>query len=489
MFRERNIYPEKGMGMEPNEFDLKEESAVDSARRQRHVPWHWMLLTVSIAVAVAILLTYTLTAAAKRREYTAKLLEQQKIIESLGGDGTPSAKNVSLLDEILEQYSFYADKLDEKAMLEAAFRAYVAASGDDYARYYTEEEYEQSRQESRGNYCGIGVGVINDEVEYEGTKRAVFRVTEVYENSPALQADVRVGDLIYAVEIDGVLRTVTDVGFETAKNAIRGEENTEAKLSVLREREGGYAALDVSVLRHPFETVSVRGSLCEENPRLGIVRISEFSLNTPKQFKERVNALLAQNVEGIIFDLRNNPGGDLQSIKAVLSYFLQEGDLVLEAKDKDGNVAAKHTVAVSTMSGDYANCSVSREEIGMYADLKMAILCNGNTASAAEVFVATLRDHREIRSLDLVGIVGETTFGKGIMQTTRRVSFEGMTGYVKLTTHAYVTACGTSYHGVGIEPTAHSTLSPEAEKYAIHLLPQSMDTQLRMAVALFETRS
>lgn len=475
--------------MEQNETELTDVIPSEPTKRQRCIPWHWWLTIVSIAVAVAILLTYTLTAAATRREYTQKLLEQQKIIDSLGGDGSPSAKNINLLDEILDQYSYYADELDAKTMLEAAFKAYVAASRDDYARYYTAEEYEQMRQESNGNYCGIGVGVVNDRVVYGGVERSVFRVTEVYENSPALQANLHVGDLIYAVEINGVLQTVSDVGFEAAKNAIRGEENTEAKLSVLRLQEGAYLPLDFAVMRQSFESVSVRSRLCEENPKLAIVQIAEFNLNTPTQFKERVNAMLEEGVEGFLFDVRDNPGGDLQSIKAILSYFLQEGDLVLEAKDKDGNVAARHTVGVSTLSGDYAACSVSAEEIGMYADLKMAILCNGNTASAAEVFVAALRDHRESRALDLVGIVGETTFGKGIMQTTRRISFEGMTGYVKLTTHAYVTACGTSYHGEGIEPTVQNTLSEEAKQYTIHLLPQSMDTQLKTAILLFGTQS
>ena len=313
-------------------------------------------------------------------------------------------------------------------------------------------------------------------------------MTEVYEDSPALNAGLHVGDLIYAVEVDGILRTVTDVGYEAAKNAIRGEDNTEAKLSVLRLQNGEYAPLDFAVMRQHVENVSVRSRLCEEDPKLAIVQIAEFNLNTPKQFKEKVNALLEAGVEGFLFDVRDNPGGDLQSIKAILSYFLQEGDLILEAKDRNGAVAARHTVGVSTLSGDYAACSVSAEEIGMYADLKMAILCNGNTASAAEVFVAALRDHKESRSLDLVGIVGETTFGKGIMQTTRRISFEGMVGYVKLTTHAYVTACGTSYHGAGIEPTVQSALSEEAEKYAIHLLPQSMDAQLKSAILLFGTQ-
>ena len=189
-----------------------------------------------------------------------------------------------------------------------------------------------------------------------------------------------------------------------------------------------------------------------------------------------------------MFDVRGNPGGDLQSIKAILSYFLQAGDLVLEAKDRSGAVAERHLVEAVSHTGDYADCSVAASEIGMYADLEMVILCDENTASAAEVFVATLRDYKEIRGLRLQGIVGEQTLGKGIMQSTRRVEFEDMVGYVKVTTHAYVTQCGVSYHGEGIAPTDRVLLSEEAKKYDLTLLPQEMDAQLRFAVAKLQNQ-
>ena len=297
----------------------------------------------------------------------------------------------------------------------------------------------------------------------------------------SLDAGIAVGDYIYAVERDGVFETINAIGYDQALAAVRGEEGTTVGLKVLREEEGAFSYLDFSVTRRQFETLSVRYKLFQDNAEIGIVSISGFDLTTPHQFKEAVNALLAQGVKHFVFDVRNNPGGDLQSIKAVLSYFLQEGDMVLSAIDRDGNVAATYTVEETSLTGDYAGCSVAREEIGMYADLDMVVLCNENTASAAEVFAATMRDY------GLAEIVGMTTFGKGIMQTTRPIRFnDELVGYIKLTTYAYVTKCGESYHDVGIAPDVGVDLSEEAKKYPLSLLPQSMDQQLQTAVTLFK---
>ena len=117
----------------------------------------------------------------------------------------------------------------------------------------------------------------------------------------------------------------------------------------------------------------------------------------------------------------------------------------------------------------------------MFSDLSMVVLCNGATASAAEVFTATLRDY------GLATVVGETTFGKGIMQTFFDLSvFRGCEGYAKLTSYAYVTKCGVSYHDVGILPDVAVELSEEAQAYYYTLLPEALDNQLAAAIARFE---
>ena len=114
----------------------------------------------------------------------------------------------------------------------------------------------------------------------------------------------------------------------------------------------------------------------------------------------------------------------------------------------------------------------------MYAKLDMVVLCNENTASTAEVFTATLRDY------GLAETVGVTTFGKGIMQSFIALSDYGnFTGYVKMTTYAYVTKCGVTYHDIGITPTETVELSEQAKEYHFYVLPQAVDNQLQAAIA------
>jgi len=195
-----------------------------------------------------------------------------------------------------------------------------------------------------------------------------------------------------------------------------------------------------------------------------------------------MKALADSGVKKYVFDVRNNPGGDLLSIKAVLSYFLESGDLILSSVDNKGNVVNPYYAEQMILSGNYASCTVYSQEIGMYRDLDMVVLCNGNTASAAEVFTATLRDY------GLAPIVGETTYGKGIMQSViglSSVSGGVYDGYVKMTTYAYVTQCGITYHEIGIEPTVGGEipLDEAALEYNVNVLPQSLDNQLQAAIS------
>ena len=117
----------------------------------------------------------------------------------------------------------------------------------------------------------------------------------------------------------------------------------------------------------------------------------------------------------------------------------------------------------------------------MFANLEIAVLCNENTASAAEVFAATLRDYEKAI------LVGETTFGKGIMQSFFPMSaFGNYTGYAKMTTYAYVTKCGVTYHEIGVTPHVSVPLSEEAKQYNFYVLPQAKDNQLQAAIAQFQ---
>ena len=443
-----------------------------------------------LLIVISVLLTYTLTTAADRAYYGKWLEEQQAEInrlESIGGvestltDG--AFEQLELLAQIFDYYSYYSGEKTEEEMMTAVLKAYAAATGDEYAEYYTEEEYKQISSENSGDYEGIGVSVIQTTFAVNGFEYQVFQVIAIYKNAPAQASELKVGDYIYCIKVDGSYQNVAALGGYTAAiNHVRGEKGTYAEFAVLRETDGNVETIEISVMRDTFKTVSVNYCLSEADPQIGIVQISNFDLTTPKQFKEAILDLQSQGVQKFVFDVRYNPGGDLQSIKAVLTYFLNPGDLILSSIDRDGNVVQSYVAEPITYFGDYASCNVTSDEIGMFADLDIVVICNGSTASAAEVFTATLRDY------GLATIVGETTFGKGIMQSFLPMSYFGnYSGYVKLTTYAYVTKCGVTYHDIGIAPNVEAVLSEEALEYNFYVLPQSKDDQLQAALAQFQS--
>ncbi len=448
-----------------------------------------LIAIVCVAVVFSILLTYTMTAAAKRSYYSEKLAAQQKVIEQLRQSGSISSdidyEKLQILAGIFNAYAYYAGEKSEEELLTAVLKAYAEATGDPYAEYYTDEEFEALMSDNAGNQEGIGVNVIQTELTVAGYPYSVFQIIAVFENSPAEKVGVRVGDYLYCIKVDGVYQTVTELGgYTQAISRIRGEKGTQVEFAVFRPTAGGYESREFTAIRDAYESVSVTGFFSEQDPTVGIVRISSFDLTTPTQLKAAVNRLLAGGAQHFVFDVRNNPGGDLQSIKAVLTYFLHKGDIILSSIDRDGNKVQSYYAEAMKHSGEYAACNVSESEIGMYADLDMVVLCNENTASAAEVFTATMRDY------GLAKIVGKTTFGKGIMQSYLPLSAfaPNLTGYLKITTYAYVTKCDVTYHEIGISPTAgcEVALSEEALQYNFYVLPQSLDDQLRLAVAQFQ---
>lgn len=466
------------------------EGETEKTKRNPKIGLRIAIPALCLLLVASILLTWTFTSLAAQKKRLSELDSQKRYYENLIAENqTPTGNAFEILDAMIRSFSLYADNLDEKAMTEAAFKAYVEATGDVYARYYTEEEYAELTAESDGDFCGIGVTVVQSTFTDNGDEKKVYRVIEVYEGSSAIEAGIRTGDLVYAVKIEGAWKTIGELGFDKTLLAMRGKEGTDVEVRFLRESGESVESLERTLTRRKLKTHSVRSELSETDATVGIVHITGFDMTTPVQFKDNVNALLTKGVKHFVFDVRNNPGGDLQSIVAVLSYFLSEGDMVISAIDKDENVAGTYTVTEHTFEGRYAGCSVAKDEIGMYKDLDFTVLCNENTASAAEVFVATLRDYREEKGFRKDNIVGTTTFGKGIMQTTRRIPFtDGTVAYLKLTTHAYVTKCGESYHGEGIKPDHLVELSEDAKKQPLSALKQSDDAQLLAAVALFKNK-
>ena len=433
-----------------------------------------LIAAVSVTLVITMLLTALVSTAYWNGKGLGGLLGGNSSDELVINDST-----LSLVDQLIRDYAY--DGVDQEAMMDAVIKAYVAATGDIYAEYYTKEEFDALTQESQGKMEGIGVSVING--SYEGM--TAIKLIMVYPGSPAEAAGLKPGDLIVALKYQDELQSVDALGgYTMAVNHLRGAAGTKAEFLVMRPSGSGYEQIEFAITRAAFEAVSVTGKVSKTDPKVGIVTIIQFDLPTPEQFEATVDDLIAKGCTKFVFDVRNNPGGDLESIKAIQSYFLSEGDLLVSTKDKHGNEKKEYVKAVRHTSPAYSVCDVTEDEIGKYKNLTFCVLTNGNTASAAELFTATMRDYK------LGTIVGEITYGKGCMQSIYDLSrtgpyykLYGVEGGLKLTTQMYFPACGESYHDIGIAPHVEVKLPAEVmEQYTMYDLPEELDTQLQAAL-------
>ncbi len=385
---------------------------------------------------------------------------------------------LDLIHMLFEQLSVY--DVDKEALTVAVLKAYAEATGDIYAAYYTEEELEALTSENQGEMTGIGVSVINDQIEYNGYSYSVLTIISVFENSPALDAGLRVGDHVYSVvDESGATKTVHELGYDNTISCIRGIEGTKAAFTVLRPKGNGeFDAIPLEIERVKLTTESVTGRVYEADPTIGIVKITQFDLTTPPQFKHTMDTLISDGCTKFIFDVRYNPGGDLRSIEAVLSTFLNEGDIMITTQYKNGSGESDKVQVITGLTGGYETCNVTEEDIGKYRGYSFAVLTNEYTASAAELFTSNLRDY------GLATLVGTTTYGKGCMQSTYPLSYFGVSGAFKLTTAWYLPPCGENYHDIGIVP--HITVEMDESLFDtygnIYLIPDSEDPQIQAAV-------
>ena len=320
----------------------------------------------------------------------------------------------------LENYYDKIDLTSEDAVTDALIYSYVDSIGDVYTVYRTAEEYESYSSGLSGSFVGIGVTVTYN------ADTAEMTVIEVMEGGGAEAAGVLVGDVIIAV--DG--ERVADLGYENAVNAVRGESGTDVVLTVKR----GDGEVHITATRKAIEEKTVKYSLTDG---IGYIKISAFKRNTYGQFVEAVDYMERNNARGVVYDLRNNGGGYLSSVVNVLSYIAPEG------------------TTISTFSNNYGDDAVATGEHTFL--IPSVVLCNGGTASAGELFTSAIRDFGEMRLMESA-VVGENTFGKGIMQSTFSL-FDGSS--ITLTVAYYTSPLGENYHGVGIEPSL--TVAPAAD--------------------------
>ena len=423
------------------------------------------------AVLAAVLVSFLGAFVVVSQVYDAELKKAYIAAENSSKPSNDKFSELELLDTLFTAWSYFG--VDDKAVGEELLKAYTRASGDKYAEYYTEEEFKAMTAENAGEMQGIGINII------ENTEYSCIEVISVMPDSPALAAGIQPGDLVVYVGIGDARESVAALGYLQAVTKLQGVAGTKAEF-VVRRGEGYSEEIEFSVERGYITTQSVTYRVCATDSSVGIVKIIQFDLTTPTQFCQAVDALKATpGVDKFVFDVRYNPGGDLQSILAVLSYFLNEGDVVISTLDNAGTETITK-VEPSVHTGDYAGCSVSAEDIGKYKDLKCVVLANGSTASAAELFTANFRDY------NIAPIVGVTTYGKGSMQSIVSLERYGYPGGLKLTTRMYFPPCGESYEGVGITPDVEVELDESMANVNIYKIADADDNQLQRAIQEFK---
>ncbi len=430
-------------------------------------------------VLAAVMLTLTICSSYYKGKEAQLKIEYETIISESASIG--NIPELQILQGIFSTYSFEA--LDEDVIRSQILKAYVSATGDKYAEYYTDEEYAALSAQMSGESQGIGINIINSTVDIGGVEYKTLKVINVIKDSPAEKHDLRVGDCIIAVGNAKENKTVSVLGYDMALKQLQGEKGTYAEFLAYRPDEG--KTKEFNILRDTFQTASVMwekvdSDVCEN---VGLVKIVSFDRTTPTQLKTAVEELKGAGCQKFVFDVRYNPGGELTSIVAVLSYFLDEGDTVISMKDKFGN--EKVYKAEPTAYSSSGACSIAAEDIGIYKDLDAVVLCNNSTASAAELFVANFRDH------GIGEVVGVTTYGKGTVQSTYPMSmfvspeYTGRMpeGWIKLTMYMYYPPSGKSYDGLGIVPDYEVEMSEESAKLNIYdIMGSRFDTQLVKAI-------
>lgn len=343
---------------------------------------------------------------------------------------------MELLMQLVDQYYMYDISVED--MRTGAYKGLLEGLGDPYTCYYTEEEFDALMESTSGTYYGIGA------VVQQNLKTMYITIVKPYVDGPAYNAGMLPGDIIYMVDdVD-----VTGMDIDKVVSMMKGPEGTIVKVTVVRDGEAD--PVELTITRGKIEIETIEYEMLEHD--IGYILISGFDEPTPKQFKEAIEDLKSQGMKGLVIDLRDNGGGLLDAVVEMLDYILPEG-MIVYTEDKYGN------------KEEYRG---TNKEV---LELPMAVLINGNSASAAEIFAAAMQDY------DAATLVGTTSFGKGIVQTILPLT-DGTA--VKITISRYFTPNGVCIHGEGVTPDIEVELEDELKQLVV--IPHDQDNQLKIAI-------
>lgn len=387
-------------------------------------------------VGLTAFITFLITSISLYTYYTKNSLISYKT-------NTDQTENIA---KLLTQYRKVIDKyflgeIDEQKLKEGAIKGYIEGLGDPYTEYISKEDLEDYLDDTMGNFVGIGIYMI------QNTNYDRIQVLSVIKDSPAERAGIQAGDIIMTVE--GVTYTADQM--TTASNNIKGEEGTTVSVEILRNNE----TLKFEIKREKVKVNPVEGKKLENN--IGYISFSSFDETTAEDFKLKYDELSKQGIKSLIIDLRNNGGGMVDQALQIADYFTEKGTVLLYEVDKNNNETIK------------------KSESNKIINVPTIILTNKNTASASEILAGALKD------LGIAKIVGETTYGKGVIQQILKLT-DG--SGLKVTIEEYQTPNRNKINGIGIEPDEKVTL-PESVTNVLDV-KDSEDTQLQKAIEILK---
>lgn len=385
----------------------------------------------AVASAVTVSLTYVY-AMNSFNEKMADVNERQAMYTKL-----------SEIDQKVRQD--YVGSIDEKTLEDAICTGYVAGLGDAGAKYYSAELFQQYQAGLTGKNVGVGVTTVQDE---DGN----MEIVDVLPGSAGEKAGLKKGDVVVALDGKEVVRLT----YGEAVNKLDGQVGTTVELTVLRpaQEEGGTAeTLSFTVTRAEYVQRSITSATINGN--VGYLAVSQFREGADNQFNNELSALLKSGIAGLVIDLRNNSGGDMEVMAGMLDVLLPAGTMV-SSRDSAGTVEVEYTS--------------SANEIG----IPISVLVNGSTYGAAELFAADIQDYK--KGL----VVGEQTAGRGEKQDIIQLS-DGSA--VMLSVAEYLRVGGDAFSGTGITPDVEKSLDEEqAALLARRQLAPENDAQVQAAV-------
>ena len=391
-------------------------------------------------IAVGVVITALVAGGVSFGSRALTKVSDEKKAESgeLNLTSTAVEDKITEIETLVQKY--YLNEIDTEQVENYLYKGMIAGLDDAYAAYYTKEEYQSMMDSTNGSYYGIGVEMS------QNMTTGIITITRVFEGSPAEEAGLLPGDVIYKVQDT----EVTGEDLTKVVSMVKGAEGTTVPISVAREGESDYLTFDVE--RRTIEISTVEHRMLDGN--IGYISIASFDDVTVNQFLTALEDLENQGETALIIDLRNNGGGLVSSAGSILDRLLPEG-LIVYTEDKYGNR--------EELKSDAEN----------YFDKPLAVLVNGNSASASEIFAGAIKDY------GIGTLVGTQTFGKGIVQKVYPLS--DVTA-VKLTVSKYYTPKGNNIHGIGIAPDVEVEL--DADVANAITIPEEKDNQLQKAVEI-----